>query len=222
MEIGSRQWKSFIIDGARELGIEIDERAAAQFSIHACELIEWNRKINLTSITRPRDIAVKHFLDSLAGAQLIPENARLLDIGSGGGFPGIPLKILKPSLSVFLIDGTRKKVNFLKHVLRMLKFERIEARQLRAEKLSFDPAFLNSFDVVISRALSSLAVFVKIATPLLTAHGAVIAMKGAVDPIELDKLRSTAPKDDYHIEVKNYQLPSVKAQRSMVIIRSRR
>jgi 16S rRNA (guanine527-N7)-methyltransferase len=222
MEIGSRQWQTLIIDGARELGIEINERAVAQFAIHACELIEWNRKINLTSIARPRDIAVRHFLDSLAGVRLIPENARLLDIGSGGGFPGIPLKILKPSLSVLLIDGTRKKVNFLKHVLRMLGLEGIEAHQLRAEDLSVDPAFLNAFDVVISRALSSLAAFVKMAMPLLTAQGAVMAMKGNVGEIELDKLRSAAPKTGYHIEVKNYELPSVRAQRSIVIIKSNR
>jgi 16S rRNA (guanine527-N7)-methyltransferase len=219
MEIGSRQWQSLIIEGARKLGIEIDESAAAQFSIHALELVKWSRKINLTSITHPRDIAVKHFLDSLAPVEIIPENARLLDIGSGGGFPGIPLKILKPSLSVLLIDSVRKKTNFLKHVLRTLKLERIEARQVRAENLPEDPAFSNSFDVVISRALSSLDLFVKTAMPLLTAHGAIIAMKGEVNQIELDKLRSDASKDCYPVEVKNYRLPSIHAQRSIVIIR---
>ncbi len=219
MEIGSRQWQSLIIDGARELDIEIDESAAASFSTHALELVKWSRKINLTSITQPRDIAVKHFLDSLAPAQFIPENARMLDIGSGGGFPGIPLKILKPSLSVLLIDGVRKKANFLKQLLRTLKLERIEAHQVRAEKLLEDPLFLNSFDVVISRALSSLALFVELAMPLLAAHGNIIAMKGEVDQIELDKLRSHFPKNRYHIEIKYYKLPSVHAQRSIVSIR---
>ena len=219
MEIGSREWQSLIIDGARELGIEIDESAAASFSTHAFELVKWRRKINLTSITLPQDIAVKHFLDSLAPAQFIPENARLLDIGSGGGFPGIPLKILKPSLSVLLIDGVRKKASFLKHLLRTLKLERIEAHQVRAENLLEDPAFSNLFDVVISRALSSLALFVKLAMPLLAAHGTIIAMKGEVDQIELDKLRSNLPKNRYHIEIKNYKLPSIHARRSIVIIR---
>jgi 16S rRNA (guanine527-N7)-methyltransferase len=219
MEIGSRQWQSLIIDGARELDIEIDESAAASFSTHALELVRWSRKINLTSITQPRDIAVKHFLDSLAPAQFIPENARMLDIGSGGGFPGIPLKILKPSLSVLLIDGVRKKANFLKQLLRTLKLERIEAHQVRAEKLLEDPAFLNSFDVVISRALSSLAAFAKLAMPLVAAHGNIIAMKGEIDRIELDKLRSDFPKNRYHIEIKYYKLSSIHVQRSIVIIR---
>jgi 16S rRNA (guanine527-N7)-methyltransferase len=113
METGSREWQSFIIDGARKLGVEIDEGVTAPFSIHASELIHWNRKINLTAITNPRDIAIKHFLDSVAPAGFIPDRARLLDIGSGGGFPGIPLKILKPPISVLLIDGVRKKSQFL-------------------------------------------------------------------------------------------------------------
>jgi 16S rRNA (guanine527-N7)-methyltransferase len=219
MEIGSRQWQNLVIESAQKLGIKTDERAAVAFALHALELVKWNRKINLTSITLPQDIAVKHFVDSLAPAQFISENARLLDIGSGGGFPGIPLKILKPSLSVLLIDGVRKKANFLKHVLRILKLESIKVLQIRAENLVEDPAFSNSFDVVISRALSSLDVFVDLAMPLLAAHGIIIAMKGEVDPSELEKLQSGAPPNRYHIEVKNYRLPSMDAPRSMVIIR---
>lgn len=219
MEIGSRQWQNFIREGAKELGLEINTRLTAQFSTHALELVRWNRKINLTSITEPRDVALKHFLDSLAAARFIPENARLLDIGSGGGFPGIPLKILKPSVTVLLIDGARKKASFLKHVLRTLELERIEARQARAESLIEDPAFSNSFDIVISRALSSLALFVEMAVPLLAAHGAVIAMKGKLDPIELGQLRSDALKDRYDIEVKTYKLPWTQKQRSIVVIR---
>ncbi len=219
MEIGSREWQSLIIDGARNLGIEVHESVAAAFSTHALELVKWSRKINLTSITQPREIAVKHFVDSLAPAQFIPQDARLLDIGSGGGFPGIPLKILKPSLSVLLIDGVRKKANFLKHVLRILKLKHIEAHQFRAEKLHENPAFLNSFDIVISRALSSLELFVKMAMPLLAVGGAIIAMKGEVDPIELDQLRSNAPPNRYHIVIKNYKLPSIHAQRSIIFIR---
>ncbi|MEJ2100169.1 MAG: 16S rRNA (guanine(527)-N(7))-methyltransferase RsmG [Desulfobacterales bacterium] len=219
MEIGSREWQNLIIDGAQTLGIEIDESATAQFSVHAFELIEWNRKINLTSITQPRDIAVKHFIDSLAPAQFIPANARLLDIGSGSGFPGIPLKILKPSVLALLIDGVRKRVNFLKHLVRTLKLERIEAYQVRAQNLIEHAAFSKSFDIIISRALSSLDLFFKMAVPLLTAQGTIIAMKGKLDQIELDQLRSDAPKDRYHIEVKSYKLPSICAQRSIVIIR---
>jgi 16S rRNA (guanine527-N7)-methyltransferase len=219
MEIGSREWQSFIIEGARKLGIEFDEDVSASFSIHAFELIRWNLKINLTSITHPRDIAIKHFLDSLAPVQFIPDEGRLLDIGSGGGFPGIPLKILKPSLSVLLIDGVRKKVNFLKHVLRTLRLENTEALQIRAENLLQEPEFANSFDVIISRALSDLTPFVKKALPLLAKQGTIIAMKGRVDPKELDAVRANTPGGRYSLNVENYRLPAINALRSIVIIK---
>ncbi|MEE9495926.1 MAG: 16S rRNA (guanine(527)-N(7))-methyltransferase RsmG [Desulfobacterales bacterium] len=219
MEIGSREWQNFIIDGARKLGVEIDAGITAQFSVHASELIKWNRKLNLTSITHPKDLAVKHFLDSLAPAHFIPDNARMLDIGSGGGFPGIPLKILNPSLRVMLIDGTRKKVNFLKHALRTLKLESIEAHQIRAENLREDPGYANSFDIIISRALSSLQLFVEMALPLLAKQGTIMAMKGEVNQKELDAVNLDSLEDRYYLEVKNYKLPSIEAVRSIVIIR---
>ena len=219
MQIGSKEWQSFIADGARKLGVEIDAGITTQFSIHASELIKWNRKLNLTSITHPKDLAVKHFLDSLAPAHFIPDNARMLDIGSGGGFPGIPLKILNPSLKVMLIDGTRKKVNFLKHALRTLKLESIEAHQIRAENLHADPAYVNLFDVIISRALSPLKLFVKMALPLLAQQGIIMAMKGEVNPEELNAVDLDGLEDRYHLEVKNYRLHSIEAPRSLVIIR---
>ena len=219
MEIGSREWQNFIIDGARQLGIAIDAGITAQFSTHAEELIKWNRKLNLTSITQPKDLAVKHFLDSLAPAHYIPDNARMLDIGSGGGFPGFPLKILNPTLRVMLIDGTRKKVNFLKHVLRILKLESIEAHQIRAEILRQDPGYANFFDVIISRALSSLDLFANMALPLLAKEGCILAMKGEVSQKELNAVSVDSLEDRYHLEVKNYRLPSIEAPRSLVILR---
>ena len=219
MKIGSTDWRKFIIESARGLGIEIDAVAADAFSIHASELINWNRKINLTAITRPRDIAIKHFLDSLATAGFIAEKARLLDIGSGGGFPGIPLKILKPSLAVLLVDSNGKKVNFLKHVIRTLRLKHIDALQIRAEHLSEDRRHSNSFDVIVSRALSELAPFVKSALPLLAEKGTIIAMKTEVDPEELKALRAHIPMDRYVLEVKNYRLPTIDRPRSLVILK---
>ena len=219
MKIGSREWQHFIIEGACKMGIEIDEVATAAFSTHASELINWNRKINLTAIRNPRDIAIKHFLDSIAPVDFIPDNCRLLDIGSGGGFPGIPLKILKPTVSVFLIDGARKKVNFLKHVIRTLGLERTEARQIRAENLQQDPAFTNFFDVIISRALSDLTSFVKHALPLLAKQGLIVAMKGQVGQKELQALGAIAAADRYSFDVKNYGLPSQPGLRSLVVVR---
>jgi 16S rRNA (guanine527-N7)-methyltransferase len=219
MEIGSTEWQRFIIDGARKLGVVIDESITSSFSIHASELLTWNRKINLTAITNPRDIAIKHFVDSLAPARCIPDGARLLDIGSGAGFPGIPLKILKPSIDVLLIDAVRKKINFLKQVLRILGLENIEARQIRTENLLKVTGQATSFDVIISRALSDLPPFVKSALPLLAKQGTIIAMKGKVDEKELDAVRADAPGDQYSLDVERYKLPSIRAPRSIVILK---
>lgn len=221
MEIGSKQWQGLIVDGAGRMGIEIDEKAAAAFSIHASELINWNRQINLTAITDPRDIAIKHFLDSLAPAGFISEGARLLDIGSGSGFPGIPLKILKPSTSVLLIDGVGKKVNFLKHVIRRLRLENIEALQIRAEDMLKDPRRANSFDIIVSRALSGLTPFVTSGLPLLAKQGIIIAMKGEVAPEEWAALCKVVPRDLYAVRIQNYRLPTIDTPRSLVTLKHR-
>ena len=220
MEIGSREWQHLIIDGAQQLGIAIDKRISAMFAAYAAELIHWNRKINLTAITDPRDIAIKHFLDSLAPAQFIPDRVRLLDIGSGAGFPGIPLKIFKPSLSVLLIDGTRKKVHFLKHMIRSLGLDRIEALHIRAENLVHHPALTCNFNVIISRALSDLTFFVEVATSLLARQGTILAMKGEVAQNELRALGATMANDQFILDVEHYNLPIDHHQRAVVILKA--
>ena len=127
MEIGTNEWSNFLIDQAKTIGIDFDRTQNRLFSAHAAELIKWNRKINLTTLTDPIEVASNHFLDSLVPARFIPTHAAmLLDIGSGGGFPGLPLKVLLPELSVTLIDASRKKISFLKHVIRTLKLDNID------------------------------------------------------------------------------------------------
>ena len=228
MEIGSPDWENLIIDGAKAFQIRVDKQMVRQFSLHARGLLQWNQKINLTAITDPGEIALKHFLDSLAPARWIPPSATLLDIGSGGGFPGIPLKVFIPSLAVTLIDGSRKKINFLKHCIRTLQLENIDARQVRAEELAKDADVASRFDVIISRALSSLTAFVKLALPLLADRGTIIALKGEMDQLKVVELQSTVlekipPSTDepcpYTLTLENYYLPVIQLKRSMLIIR---
>jgi len=229
MQIGSREWKNVIYDGAKDLEIQIDQEKIDQFAIHAFELLKWTRKINLTAISDPLEIAVKHFLDSIAPAPIIPPDASLLDIGSGGGFPGIPLKIMIPSLSVILIDASRKKVSFLKHVIRMLGLNNIEAAHVRAEDLSRDSISNKTYDVIISRALSSMVNFVQMSLPLLSKDGFIIAMKGKISvkkiesALSLIKKRSDIQKksiSNFNIILKKYRLPYLKSERSIVIVKS--
>jgi len=227
MQIGSKEWSDLIIEGARSLDIKLDYDQTEKFAIHARELIHWNKTFNLTAITDPVEVALKHFLDSLPALHYIPSDAALLDIGTGGGFPGLPLKICMPSLSAALIDASRKKVNFLKHVIRTLKLNNVTARHVRAEDLTAENLPAHRFDVIISRAFSSLNHFLKLALPLLAEHGTVMALKGEVDQDELESLqergtgkaRINMQAGRYVVQVKKFRLPFIHAARSLILIR---
>jgi len=228
MEIGTNDWSNFLINQAKTIEIDLDHTQNRLFSIHAIELIKWTQKINITTITDPIEVASNHFLDSLVPAQFIPPEATLLDIGSGGGFPGIPLKVILPQLSVTLIDASRKKTSFLKHVVRTLKLDNIEALHLRAEELAIQPSYMNRFDVIISRALTSLGAFVRLALPLLADGGVIIALKGEVDKADLDNLRDNvlgkmksggSLDRQFTISLKRYSLPMLDTERSIITVR---
>jgi len=228
MEIGSEKWKQLIINAALQFDIHIDLNQAEMFAVHAELLLEWNRKTNLTAVTDPMGVAVKHFVDSLIpGKQVLPDTT-MLDIGSGAGFPGIPLKILLPSLRVTLIDATRKKVSFLKHVIRTLKLDNIEARHMRAEDLSNQRNGSDGFDIIMSRALSSLENFVSMAAPLLAKDGVILALKGSEfkEDIELLNPRNGGCADrlvigniEFDLTVETYSLPFLESQRSIIILK---
>jgi 16S rRNA (guanine527-N7)-methyltransferase len=229
MQIGSTEWSDLIIDGAAAFDLELDAGHTGQFARHASELIRWNRKINLTAITDPLEVAVKHVLDSLAVAPYLPGNTNLLDIGSGGGFPSLPLKILLPSLPVTLIDASRKRVNFLKHVIRSLKLKNIEALHIRAEALAEDPNYHRRFDAVTSRAFSSLNLFCSLSLPLLANGGTMIALKGDLADDELDELQGRADKgkdgrrltgEKLSVSIKRFHLPVLHSKRSIVLVKS--
>jgi len=215
MNIGSEEWKKLIEEGAGNLNIHVDRKITDQFSIHATELIKWNRKINLTTITDPVQVAVKHFLDSIISVRVMPRYGRLLDMGSGGGFPGIPIKILIPSLSVTLVDASRKKVSFLKHVIRNLKLTDIDALQIRTEELVKQKTIKNSFDIIICRAFSRLDKIIFQALPLLAKDGIIVAMKGKLPGSELE----LTGKCDLSLTVVEYKLPYLELERSLAILK---
>jgi 16S rRNA (guanine527-N7)-methyltransferase len=211
--VGSEKWKEHIRAGADSLGITLHRSCLNLFSVHALEMMRWNSKINLTAITDPLDVAVKHYIDSIAPADLIPQNAHLLDIGSGAGFPGIPLKIMYPSLTATLADAVLKKVSFLNHVGRALKLSDYRALHVRIDKgkgirkfpstrrknvtvsrlndsLAAD-VLEGKFDVVVARALASLENFLSMAVPMMTRKGRIVALKGRLTEAEIDSAMRT-------------------------------
>ena len=176
MEIGSAEWKEVIVKGAGRFGIPVLPGQADQFASHALLLKEWNQKINLTAIDAPMDMAVKHFLDSIISCPYITPGSRLLDVGSGAGFPGIPIKVMIPSLDMTLVDATRKKVSFLNHVIRRLHLDCIGAIHSRIEDMG--PERHGKFDIIVCRAFSNLTDFIEKSLPLLAPDGMMMAFKG--------------------------------------------
>lgn len=149
-----------------------------QFSLYADLLIEWNQKINLTSIVEQKEIIVKHFLDSLT---LVPwvQGDKVADIGTGAGFPGIPLKIVFPEKKFFLVDSLAKRLDFLNEVIQKLDLNKVETIHSRAEDFGRNNQYRSSFDTVVSRAVAKLPVLMEYAVPLLKVGGVFIAAKGS-------------------------------------------
>lgn len=224
MRIGSERWLTLIRDAAAQLGISVRQKQAEQFSRHARWLMEWNRKINLTAITDPREVAIKHYLDAIAPLPYIPESGHLLDIGTGGGFPGIPLKILRPGQSMTLIDSVRKKINFVRHVIRQMPLEGIEALHTRAETLADALLPDDQFDVIVCRALSDPHSALKWSQPLLAPGGKIVLYQGpdTDKDRETDAMRQVTVKGVIFVRTEiAYQLPNTPYDRRAVILERR-
>jgi 16S rRNA (guanine527-N7)-methyltransferase len=234
MVIGTEEWKEVIRTGAGQLGVNLSRSAVDQFAVHARELLLWNSKINLTAITEPLAVAVKHYIDAVAPADLIPPQASLLDIGSGGGFPGIPLKIMKPALSLTVIEAARKKVSFLNQAGRILLLKDYRVHHMRIDKMRFGGLpyanDVGTFDVVISRALAPLDEYLMLALPFTVEKGLILALKGRISETELatarrllTSSRSAWPTKSREPEltVRRYRLPVFDSERSIVAVNFR-
>ena len=148
-----------------------------QFYNYMNLLIEWNNKINLTAITEPKEIILKHFVDCATINKFIDEN-KVLDIGTGAGFPGIPLKIINEDLEITLADSLNKRIKFLDIVIETLELNKIETIHARAEELAKNKKYRQSYDIVVSRAVAALNVLLEYTTPFIKVGGKVICMKG--------------------------------------------
>lgn len=161
---------------AQTIGLSLSPHEINSFVLYASEMKKWNSKVNLTAIMKDKEIAIKHFVDCLSLAPYITDSDRLLDIGSGAGLPIIPLKILRPEISMVSVDAVAKKIHFQRHIIRILNLQNIEAVHARVEDLH--KTHQHSFSIITSRAFTRLDRFVSLAAPLLSEGGMLIAMKG--------------------------------------------
>ncbi len=178
--------ENFGRDVKRYLGLTLNARQLAAFAQYERELMAWNARFNLTGIRDSDGIRTKHFLDSLTLLPFIPADRpqRLVDIGTGAGFPGLPLRILLPNLSVTLVESVGKKVEFCRHVVNTLGLSQVNAIKLRAEEMGQDPSHRETYDVAVARAVAYLPVLVEYLLPLVKVGGLVLAQKGESGPAE--------------------------------------
>jgi 16S rRNA (guanine527-N7)-methyltransferase len=166
------------LEGLHRLGLELSQQQLGQFLRNREELLDWNTRINLTAISDPEEVLLKHFLDSLSLLMAYDvAEARLLDIGAGAGFPGLPLKIVRPQWQVLLLEATGKKVTFLKHIIETLHLKNVVAVQGRAEELAHISEYRASFDSVTARAVASLPTLLEYAAPFCRVGGQIILPK---------------------------------------------
>lgn len=211
-------------DRLKELGLPVTERQLEQFELYYRELVEWNEKMNLTAITDREQVYVKHFYDSLTLASIyrIEGAIKMADIGSGAGFPGIPLKIMFPEVQLTIVDSLNKRIGFLQHVAEELKLEHVELVHARAEDAGRDPVHRDRYDLVTARAVARLSVLNELCLPYVRAGGTFVAMKGAQAADEageatysLKELQGELLSD--HV----LKLPMEDADRHLLVIRKR-
>ncbi len=170
-----------------EFGLELDDNIKNKLTVYGNMLVDWNEKINLTAITDPDGILYKHFLDCLLffKAYDIPQNASVIDVGTGAGFPGMVLKIVRPDINLTLLDGLNKRLIFLREVLKELEIS-ADTVHLRAEDAGKNPLYREKFDVATARAVAALPVLSEYCLPFVKTGGMFIAMKGSSGKEELE------------------------------------
>jgi len=207
-------------DGARELGIELDGTQVDRLDRFAATLVETNRSFNLTRITEPAEIVTGHYLDSLAclAAYEISKGARVIDVGTGAGFPGIPIKIARPDIELTLLDASRKKLKFIERAADEIDIE-VRLVHARAEDAGRDPVHREAYDAAVTRALADMKTLVELCLPLVKVGGVLIANKSEDVDAEIDAARPIIGQLGGRIdEIVSVTIPHTDITRRLVVV----
>lgn len=180
------EFEKIMIEYGQKINIKFTKEQLNQFYEYMNLLLEWNEKINLTAIIEPKEIILKHFIDSLTIDSYLKENSTLADVGTGAGFPGIPLKIVRPDLKITLVDSLNKRINFLNEVITKLNLKDVTTVHSRIEDFGNDKKYREKFDYVTARAVANLSVLSEYLLPISKVGGKCICMKGSNVQEEID------------------------------------
>lgn len=218
----STNFISYMNSAAEQYGIKLSDMQLAQFDKYFQMLIEWNEKINLTAITDHQEVAVKHMIDSLSAwrGDIFKPGAFVIDVGTGAGFPGIPLKIFQPDIKLTLLDSLNKRIKFLQEVSEALGFDDVTCIHARAEDAAMNTDFRERYDVAVSRAVARLQVLSEYCLPFVKHGGCFVALKGmkyaeeAADSVKALKILGGDKPD-----IAEVKLPGLDDKRAVLYIR---
>ena len=208
-----------LLEAAGELGITLAKRELSLFSLYRQELLTWNRIVSLVAVKSPLDIPIKHFIDSLTALSLLPrEGRRLLDLGTGAGFPGLPLKIIRPDLDLHLLEASRKKVSFLKELIRKSGLSGVTVIHERVEQVMNNGRLRESFDCVISRAAFKMPELLDMGFHFLRTGGVLAAMRGPRDEGANQNVGHLVDNKRYCLEnIVDFRLPVTGGSRKIIL-----
>lgn len=213
------EFSKIMKNNSKKIGILLNEEQVEQFYIYMELLLEWNKKINLTAITNPEEIILKHFIDSLTIAKEIEKNAKIVDVGTGAGFPGVPLKIIRRDIEITLLDSLNKRILFLQEVIQQLKLTKVEVIHSRVEDFGKDKKYRDTFDYSVSRAVANLAILTEYLIPLVRLKGYCICMKGANVEEEIQQSKNAITILGGKIDkIDKFQLPDSDMDRNIIKI----
>lgn len=214
--------KQLLIDATKALNLSINQKQIEQFSLYKDLLLEWNNKINLTAITDEKEIILKHFIDSISMMTVykIKDNINVIDVGTGAGFPGVPLKIMCNNINLTLLDSLNKRIKFLNELVDKLQLENVKCIHSRAEDSGKDKAYRQKYDLCVSRAVANLSVLSEYCLPFVSVGGYFISFKSVNIDNELKEAKQAIKQLGAELESINaIKIPYSDIEHSIVIIK---
>lgn len=214
-----QEFKSLLIESAKKIDIILSDEQVNKFYKYMNLLIEWNKKINLTAITEPKDIILKHFIDSITINKYIENSVKVVDVGTGAGFPGIPLSIIRPDLQITLVDSLNKRLMFLQEIKKELELKNIDIVHARAEEFGQNKNYRETFDIATSRAVANLSTLSEYLVPLVKIKGKCVCMKASDAEEEIKQAENAVNiLGGKIVKVEKFNLPNSDIGRTIIII----